>query len=105
MNLINRFKSLTIWNKLGVISGLASILGIPLAIFLYWLPQTNSLTATRIAAVTNLKSDLEKVKTLLPFDQAFSDCLKKRQEPFLKAVEACARERKVRGEDVQQIIN
>lgn len=62
-------------------------------------------SADRIAAVKTLSEGIEKIKILLPFDQAFSDCLKRRSEPFETAVEACARERKLSQTDAINIID
>lgn len=42
MHLSQRFKRLTFWNKLGAIAGAASIVGIPLALILHFLPYTPS---------------------------------------------------------------
>lgn len=62
-------------------------------------------STTRIAAIINLKDDLNRIRILLPFDQSFSDCLKRRREPFESAVEACARERKLSQADAIEMVD
>jgi hypothetical protein len=58
----------------------------------------------RAAAIANLKADLEKLKVILPVNQTFSDCMKKRKGTFKDLLEACSQERKLQGEDPQKII-
>lgn len=106
MTIFERFKRLSLWNKFAVISGAVTILGFILGILFYFFPLNtdNSEKVARVAAITSLKGDIEKLKVILPVNQALSDCMKKRKGTFESLLEACAQERKLLGEDPQQII-
>lgn len=100
MTLRERFKRLTLWNKLGVIGSIASIIGI----ILYFFPSDSSKHAAQLTEITSLNTDLERLKVILPLNQAFSDCMKKRKGSYEKLLETCTQERKLLGDDPQQII-
>lgn len=106
MTILDRFKRLSLWNKFGAIGSAVTIIGVILSIIFYFFPLNtdNSAKVARVAAVTNLKSDLDKLKIILPLNQSFSDCMKKRKGTIDNLLEACSQERKLQGEDPQQII-
>lgn len=66
--------------------------------------NTDDLAKERVAEVSSLKADLEKLKVILPVNLALSDCMNKRKGNFKHLLEVCAQERKLQGEDPQQII-
>lgn len=106
MTIIDRFKRLSTWNKFATIGSAVTIFGVILSIIFYLFPLNtdNSAKVARVAAVTSLKGDLEKLKIILPVNQSLSDCMKKRKGNLESLLEACAQERKLQGEDPQQII-
>jgi hypothetical protein len=107
MTIIDRFKCLSFWNKFAAISGAVTIIGFVLGLVFYFFPLNtdNSPKVAGVAAVTNLKSDLEKLKIILPVNQSLSDCMKKRKGTIDNLLEVCAQERKLQGEDPKQIID
>jgi len=104
MTLRERFKKLTFWNKLGVIGSIASVIGLPVGFLFYLFPLDSSKHAAQIDEITSINADLERLKIILPLNQAFSDCMKTRKGPYEKLLETCTQERKQQGDDPQQII-
>lgn len=66
MKLLERFKLLTVWNKIGVIGGIASTIGIPLAILLY------SISGERPVSLPELESRAYRLISEKDFNSALA---------------------------------
>lgn len=61
--------------------------------------------ADKRVAAKSLILDLQRVDSMLPIQQSYSDCIAKRKESSLNVLSACMRERKASTDDPLKIIN